>query len=70
MNRWQARRAFRPVFCSLQVKTSTPFSRTRAGSRVKSISDEIGQNRQKGALCNRSIASITSAISEAFFPVA
>jgi len=46
-----------------------PCSRSRDASRVKSLSDDTRQNPSNRPLCSRSMASITNAMSEAFFPV-
>ena len=69
MKRRQAWRKLSGVFCSPKPKTSTPCSRMRAASRVKSLSEETRQKPSKRPLCSRSMASITSVMSDAFLPV-
>ena len=57
------------VFCSPKPNTSTPCSLIRAASRVKSLSDDTRQKPSNLPLWSKSIASMTSVMSEAFLPV-
>ena len=68
MNRLQALRNASGVFCWPIPKTSSPCSRIRLASRVKSLSDEISTKPSNRPECRMSIASITSAISDEFLP--
>ena len=48
--------------------TDSPCSRMRLARRVKSLSDDTSTNPSNRPVCRRSIASMTSAMSEEFFP--
>src|ERR1700726_580136 len=69
MNLRHACRKLSGVFCSPKPKTSAPCSRRRDARRVKSLSEETRQKPSSRPLCKRSMASITRAMSDAFFPV-
>src|ERR1700758_723111 len=67
MNLRHACRKLSGVFCSPKPKTSAPCSRRRDARRVKSLSEETRQKPSNRPLCKRSMASITKAMSDAFF---
>src|SRR5712675_157767 len=57
------------VFWAPNPKTSAPSSRMREARRVKSLSEDTRQKPSNRPLCSRSIASMTNAMSDAFFPL-
>ena len=68
MNRLHALRKASGVLSFPIPNTCSPCSRSRLANRAKSLSEETSTNPSNRPVCIRSIASITNAMSDEFFP--